>query len=111
MRPPASTAAASVKTSPAPPTARLPKWTRCQSLLNPSSLEYWHMGETKTRLGTVTPDNWMGENKSDLDKESPLGIRCSAPREVAVLKAAGVADFSGTWEGRRPYITGRKKIM
>ena len=68
MRPSGSTAAASVNTNPAPPTARLPKWTRCQSLLKPSWLEYWHIGETKTRFGKVTPANWIGENKSDLDK-------------------------------------------
>ena len=65
------TAVASVKTSPAPPTARLPKCTRCQSLLNPSSLEYWHMGETKTRLGKVMPANWRGENKCDRDTGKP----------------------------------------
>ena len=46
MRPSGSTAAASVNTSPAPPTARLPRWTRCQSLANPSTLEYWHIGDT-----------------------------------------------------------------
>src|ERR1700741_4732541 len=50
MRPPASTAVASIMTSPAPPTARLPRWTRCQSLANPSSHEYWHIGETAMRL-------------------------------------------------------------
>ena len=34
------TAVASVNTSPAPPMARLPRWTRCQSLARPSTLEY-----------------------------------------------------------------------
>jgi hypothetical protein len=34
----------------APPTARLPRCTRCQSVGIPSSLEYWHMGETKMRF-------------------------------------------------------------
>ena len=33
-------AAASIITKPAPPTARLPRWTRCQSLANPSAQEY-----------------------------------------------------------------------
>src|ERR1035441_4406706 len=50
MRPRASTADASMQTSPAPPTARLPRCTRCQSVANPSSEEYWHMGETAIRL-------------------------------------------------------------
>ena len=54
MRPRASTAVASMQTSPAPPTARLPRCTRCQSLANPSSEEYWHIGETAIRLRKVT---------------------------------------------------------
>ena len=54
MRPRGSTAVASMQTSPAPPTARLPRCTRCQSLANPSSEEYWHMGETAIRLRKVT---------------------------------------------------------
>src|SRR5574341_177287 len=55
MRPSGVTAVASVNTSPAPPTARLPRWTRCQSFANPSSLEYSHIGETKMRLLNVMP--------------------------------------------------------
>ena len=41
------TAVASTMTSPAPPTARLPRCTRCQSVGMPSGLEYMHIGETK----------------------------------------------------------------
>jgi len=51
----AVTAVASVSTTAAPPTARLPRWTRCQSFAKPSSLEYWHIGDTKMRLRQVTP--------------------------------------------------------
>src|SRR5580700_7248640 len=54
MRPIGTTAVASVKTSAAPPTARLPRCTRCQSVANPSVLEYWHIGETTIRLGNRT---------------------------------------------------------
>ena len=51
MRPSAFTAVASVITMPAPPTARDPRWTRCQSVGTPSTVaEYWHIGETKMRL-------------------------------------------------------------
>src|SRR4051812_45707319 len=53
IRPSAVTAVASVNTRPAPPMARVPRWTRCQSFANPSELEYWHMGETTIRLGRV----------------------------------------------------------
>src|ERR1700719_3860486 len=54
MRPSGRTAVASVKTSAAPPTARLPKCTRCQSVAKPSVLEYWHIGETTMRLRSRT---------------------------------------------------------
>src|SRR5712691_3136442 len=63
MRPCAVTAVASVITSPAPPTARDPRCTRCQSWANPSSLEYSHMGETAMRLRRVTPRIVSGEKR------------------------------------------------
>src|ERR1700704_4044073 len=53
MRPSGVTAVASVNTRPAPPTARLPRCTRCQSFANPSMLEYSHIGETAIRFGNV----------------------------------------------------------
>jgi hypothetical protein len=54
MRPSGVTALASAITSAAPPTARLPRWTRCQSVARPPGAEYWHMGETAMRLRRVT---------------------------------------------------------
>src|SRR6266853_968458 len=63
MRPSASTAVASVNTSAAPPHARLPKCTRCQSLANPSRLEYMHIGETTMRCFSVNPRNVRDSNK------------------------------------------------
>src|SRR5438309_1305543 len=33
---------------------------KCQSFMQPSSAEYWHIGETTTRFGSVTPPSWMG---------------------------------------------------
>jgi hypothetical protein len=54
IRPWGETPLASTITSPAPPTARLPRCTKCQSFGMPSSLEYWHIGETKMRFGKVT---------------------------------------------------------
>ena len=56
------TSVISVKTSPAPPMARLPRCTRCQSLGVPSSAEYWHMGETQTRFGSSRPRTRNGLN-------------------------------------------------
>ncbi len=63
MRPSGDTAVASTMTSPAPPTAREPRWTKCQSFARPSSAEYWHMGETPMRLRNVTERTASGENK------------------------------------------------
>jgi len=60
MRPSGSTAEASVSTSPAPPWARPPRWTRCQSEGRPAVAEYWHMGETAMRLGKVVPRRVSG---------------------------------------------------
>jgi len=59
----AVTAVASVITRPAPPTARLPRWTKCQSFANPSALEYSHIGETNMRLGNVTVRMVRGSNR------------------------------------------------
>lgn len=63
MRPSGLTAVASTMTRPAPPTARLPRWTRCQMPTKPSWQEYWHIGETKMRLRMATDRRVMGENR------------------------------------------------
>src|SRR3954447_12477875 len=63
MRPSGTTAEASTTTSPAPPWARLPRCTRCQSVAKPSSLEYWHIGLTPMRLRKVTPRRVIGSNR------------------------------------------------
>src|SRR6266404_6025614 len=55
MRPCGVTAVASTNTTPAPPAARLPKCTACQSLGWPSLEEYWHIGETQMRFASSTP--------------------------------------------------------
>jgi hypothetical protein len=44
-------------TSPAPPTAREPRCTKCKSFGNPLSDEYWHMGETAMRVRRTTSFN------------------------------------------------------
>ena len=64
MRPSGVTAVASVKTAPAPPTARLPRWTRCQSVARPSAHEYWHIGETTMRLRSVNDRCVNGSNRA-----------------------------------------------
>ena len=68
MRPRGSIAVASVGTSPAPPTARDPRCTRCQSVANPSTLLYWHIGETPIRLRSVTPRIVSGSNRCGIER-------------------------------------------
>ena len=67
IRPLASTADASAITSPAPPTARLPRWTRCQSVAYPSTHEYWHIGATMIRLRSVRLRSWSGSKSRGPD--------------------------------------------
>src|SRR5205085_12648274 len=38
--------------------------TRCQSFIEPSSAEYWHMGEMTMRFGSVMPPSWIGVKSS-----------------------------------------------
>src|SRR4051812_5400448 len=64
--PSGDTAVASCIISPAPPTALLPKCTRCQSVAKPSSDEYWHMGETVILFLNVTPLIFNGDNRIDM---------------------------------------------
>jgi hypothetical protein len=47
----------------APPTARVPKCTRCHWLARPFSLEYSHIGETAMRLERVTPRRLIASNR------------------------------------------------
>jgi CheY-like chemotaxis protein len=69
MRPAGVTAVASVRTSAAPPTARLPRCTRCQSFEKPSTLEYSHIGETTMRLASVSDRMVKGSKRCAI----PLG--------------------------------------
>src|SRR3954447_7752649 len=52
IRPSGETQVISVKTRPAPPSARSPRWTRWKSLGVPSTAEYIAIGETVTRFST-----------------------------------------------------------
>ncbi len=62
IRPSGETQVISVITSPAPPSAREPRCTRWKSLGTPSTAEYMSMGETTTRLGSVSPRSRSGVN-------------------------------------------------
>ena len=66
MRPCRSTPVASTVTMPAPDMASVIQCCRCQSVAEPSSAEYWHMGATAMRLGTVMPPMVSGEKSIDV---------------------------------------------
>lgn len=62
MRPSGVTAVASMVRSAAPDSASWPRWIRCQSVMQPSSAEYWHMGAITMRLGRWSPPTETGVN-------------------------------------------------
>src|SRR5512134_290881 len=64
MRPSRVTPVFSITNSPAPEQAYVPTCTVCQSVIEPSSAEYWHIGETTTRFGSVMPPRSIGVNSS-----------------------------------------------
>jgi hypothetical protein len=62
MRASALTQLISVYSSPAPPKARAPKCTRWKSPGTPSLAEYIAIGDTTTRLASVSPRSVKGVN-------------------------------------------------
>ena len=44
----------------APDSARLLMWVKCQSLAEPSSAEYWHIGDTMMRFVRLRPRREIG---------------------------------------------------
>src|SRR5437899_178317 len=72
MRPIASTWVASMQKAAAPDSASELMWVKCQSVAEPWTGEYWHIGETSVRLGNIRPRSWIGENRP-LIREFPAG--------------------------------------
>src|SRR5579863_6455368 len=75
IRPCGLTSVISHITRPAQPSDILPRCIRCQSFAEPLSELYWHIGETTTRLGRVSPRNVMGENRTLAISADPLVLR------------------------------------
>ena len=73
IRPSGSTAVASVSTSPAPPRASDPRCTRCHWSGTPSRAEYWHIGETHTRLRISRSRRRIGVNSWLMRRGAPCG--------------------------------------
>jgi hypothetical protein len=60
-------AVASAITNAAPPTARLPRCTKCQSLAKPSCDEYSHMGDTTILFFNLMLLMVIGSNKNVIE--------------------------------------------
>src|ERR1700751_1406793 len=60
MRPIASTCVASMQNIAAPDSARLLMWVKCQSVAEPSTDEYWHIGDTMMRFARLRPRKEIG---------------------------------------------------
>jgi hypothetical protein len=42
-----------------------PRCCRCQSVAEPATALYWHIGETAMRFARVTPPSVIGANKGE----------------------------------------------
>ncbi len=73
IRPSGTTAVASVSTRPAPPRASDPRCTRCHWSGTPSRAEYWHIGETQTRLRISRSRRRIGVNSWLMRRGAPCG--------------------------------------
>src|SRR5260221_13405352 len=71
MRPRRSTPVASTVIRPAPDMANVIQCWRCQSVAEPSSAEYWHIGETAMRLDICIPPISIGEKSREVIIETP----------------------------------------
>ena len=102
MRPSRVTLVFSTMNRPAPEQAMLPRCARCQSVIEPSSAEYWHIGAmTAMRLGSVMPPSWRGSNSLGSDNgDSFLGEYLAQGLREQSRRRAG--RRAGTAYRRRP---------
>src|SRR5262252_6516221 len=64
MRPSGRTAVASMVSSAAPEIARWPRWMTCQSVMHPSTAEYWHIGAMTIRFASSRWPTRSGVNNA-----------------------------------------------
>src|SRR5215469_17414011 len=102
MRPTACTAVASVNTSPAPPTALLPKCTKCHGPGCPSLAEYSHIGETPIRFFSSSSRIRHGAKSMNSSAPSSSKNTLDSSRLVAGTKYRGAhANLCGAFPNRR----------
>lgn len=83
IRPSGLTQTISVMVSPAPPSARAPRWTRWKSAGSPSVAEYMSMGETTTRLRSSRPRSRSGVNIGGVAGGQPNSSSTAAVKEAS----------------------------
>src|SRR5258705_5514973 len=112
MRPSRVTLVFSTTNSPAPEQAMLPRCARCQSVIEPSSAEYWHIGEMTTRLGSVMPPSWIGSNSLGCGNGDSFFGECLAQvlREgdcarLIAVQAHRVGSHGNLFPGKARYMT------
>ena len=88
-------------TRPAPPTARLPRCTRCQSFGTPSSPEYWHIGETTMRFASVQVAQRNGWNSGANTRRRRRGPSDAAPARRVRLEPRTARSRARTSSGSR----------
>src|SRR5258706_2477731 len=99
MRPSRVTLVFSTTNRPAPEQAMLPRCARCQSVMEPSSAEYWHIGEMTTRLGSVMPPSWMGSNSLGSGNRDPF-LREHLAQRLRERHGAGLVAVDAQRVGR-----------
>src|SRR5258706_10345352 len=109
MRPSRVTLVFSTTNRPAPEQAMLPRCARCQSVIEPSSAEYWHIGEITTRLGSVMPPSWIGSNSlgcgngdSFLREGLAQVLRESDRARLVAVQAHGVGGYRNLFPAEAP---------
>ncbi len=110
MRPSSLTHTISVITSPAPPRALAPRWTRWKSPGTPSVAEYMSIGETTTRLRRVRPQQpERGEHRGRAGRAAELALdgageagRPRSRRFSWVTRRLRVSRLKANWRGGWP---------
>src|SRR4029077_20425188 len=90
IRPAGSAEVDSIQSMPAPERASWPRCVRCHEVALPSSAQYWHMGETTIRFGSVTPRIARGEKS--------LLIRTTSNTEAVLRGEARDGAQSGRFD-------------
>ena len=96
---------------PAPELASMPRWLMCQSLAQPSSALYWHIGATTMRLASSRPASLIGRKQTGHGDPDVAGdaMYDHGSRRIASASAwargtsVSISRYSsGVWPCRRP---------